>query len=161
MKVFKILGVFVFLGVVALIAVVGYALAEGGLHDATKWEWARGIVLKERTPAQLGGTGQDASIKVDFQRFDCVARGVTETCTATLRVQRTTSDEAKLLAELQYLHLDDVVVKATEVVPSEEVGENPQKKEIVWRDVPQGGVRFLEVHEGLLSGGLLVDVGEK
>jgi hypothetical protein len=157
-KLLKVALAFVFMGVVVLGAIVGFAIAEGGLHDATKWEWARGIILKERTPARLGGTGADASLKISVKELECVPKGVAETCTAKVEAQRTEEGEVKLEPDLQYLHLDDIVVGANEVTPSEAVGSAPQQKTIVWRDVPRGGVLYVELHESLLSGGILIDV---
>jgi hypothetical protein len=157
-KLLKVALALLFIGVVVLGAIVGFAIAEGGLRDATKWEWARGVILKERTPATLGGTGADASLKLSVKAFECVPKGVAETCTAEVEAQRMDEDELKLKPGLQYLHLDDIVVSANEVTPTEDVGTTPQEKKIVWREVPRGGVLYVELHEGLLSGGILVDV---
>ncbi|MEA2497733.1 MAG: hypothetical protein QOH26_138 [Actinomycetota bacterium] len=156
MRYLKVVLVLVFLAVVGVGAVAGFALAEGGTTDATKWEWARGIFLKERSPGAIGKPGADADLRLTVTDFSCTPRGVSETCIAKVDVRSASEDETELKADLQYLHLDDIVVAATEVTPSEKVASGDQEKEIVWREVPSGGVRQIELHEGLLSGGILI-----
>ena len=157
MRYLKVALAVVFLAVVGVGAVVAFTLAEGGTEDATKWEWARGIFLKERSLATIGEPGADAELRLTVRDFSCTPRGVSETCVAQVDVV-SSDEDTKLAAELQYLHLDDIVVAASEVTPSEKMGVGDYELEIVWREVPRGGVNQIELHEGLLSGGILIDL---
>lgn len=155
----KILITLLILAIFASVAAIGVTLARGGLHDATKWTWTHSLVGDKQKSYKLGDSAPDADLRFEVRGFDCDQTGVDDKCQARIRIKNVGDDAGELSTDLLYLRLDDEVLAASKIEPSKSLAKGSSDKVVIWNNVPRGGIRSIEMHEGLLSEGVRVPLG--
>ncbi|MEA2460225.1 MAG: hypothetical protein QOH90_402 [Actinomycetota bacterium] len=157
----RILVVLALLAVAVATVAIGFTILQGGTHDATKWAWAHNLLGKEALKVEAGESGADGNLRFQVTRVDCGRTGVDDTCTAHVRIRNADSATATLEPELQYLVFDDITVPATKIDPTADIKKNSSaQRAIRWEHVPRNGLREVELHESLLSNGVLVKISK-
>jgi hypothetical protein len=153
----RILIALAFLAIVVATVAVGFTIVQGGIHDATKWAWIHDLFGREAAEVTVGDSAADGSLRFQVVGANCKTKSVDDDCTVRVRVRNSTSSSATLEAELQYLRFDDITVAATSVDPSPNIKEGGSPaKTIRWENVPSNGLQSVELHESLLSNGVVV-----